>query len=128
MKDSNLRFPRSKQGGIAASPMRDKTGHCGVRRNTHSHLLARFAQYPPHTVIKMVPPTRIELVMTGYQPIVIPFNYRGIYWCVCMESNHNPRLRRPVYYPLYYRRKIGVPCRDRTCFIGFSDRCYDHIS
>ncbi len=26
----------------------------------------------------MVPPTRIELVMTGYQPIVIPFNYRGI--------------------------------------------------
>ena len=27
---------------------------------------------------KMVPPTRIELVMTGYQPIVIPFNYRGI--------------------------------------------------
>ena len=24
MKDSNLRFPRSKQGGIAASPMRDK--------------------------------------------------------------------------------------------------------
>jgi len=29
-------------------------------------------------VYKMVPPTRIELVMTGYQPIVIPFNYRGI--------------------------------------------------
>ena len=27
---------------------------------------------------KMVPPTRIELVMTGYQPIVMPFNYRGI--------------------------------------------------
>ena len=27
----------------------------------------------------LVPPTRIELVMTGYQPIVIPFNYRGIY-------------------------------------------------
>ena len=26
MKDSNLRFPRSKQGGIAASPMRDKFG------------------------------------------------------------------------------------------------------
>ena len=26
MKDSNLRFPRSKQGGIAASPMRDKNG------------------------------------------------------------------------------------------------------
>ena len=26
----------------------------------------------------MVPPTGIEPVMTGYQPIVIPFNYRGI--------------------------------------------------
>lgn len=26
----------------------------------------------------MVPPPRIELRMTGYQPIVIPFNYRGI--------------------------------------------------
>ena len=26
----------------------------------------------------MVPRTRIELVMTGYQPIVIPFNYPGI--------------------------------------------------
>ena len=25
----------------------------------------------------MVPRTRIELVMTGYQPIVIPFNYPG---------------------------------------------------
>jgi len=27
---------------------------------------------------KLVPPTRIELVMAGYQPTVIPFNYRGI--------------------------------------------------
>ena len=26
----------------------------------------------------LVPRTRIELVMTGYQPIVIPFNYPGI--------------------------------------------------
>ena len=26
----------------------------------------------------MVPPPRIELRITGYQPIVIPFNYRGI--------------------------------------------------
>ena len=25
----------------------------------------------------LVPRTRIELVMTGYQPIVIPFNYPG---------------------------------------------------
>ena len=24
-----------------------------------------------------------------------------------MESNHNPRLRKPVYYPLYYAGKIG---------------------
>ena len=28
--------------------------------------------------INLVPRTRIELVMTGYQPIVIPFNYPGI--------------------------------------------------
>ena len=35
----------------------------------------------------MVPPTRIELVMTGYQPIVIPFNYRGIIWNAEPDSN-----------------------------------------
>ena len=23
-------------------------------------------------------------------------------WCARMESNHHPRFRRPVYYPLYY--------------------------
>jgi hypothetical protein len=28
--------------------------------------------------LNLVPRTRIELVMTGYQPIVIPFNYPGI--------------------------------------------------
>ena len=28
-------------------------------------------------ILKLVPRTRIELVMTGYQPIVIPFNYPG---------------------------------------------------
>ena len=38
----------------------------------------------------MVPPTRIELVMTGYQPIVIPFNYRGIIWWTLIESNYLP--------------------------------------
>ena len=31
-----------------------------------------------------------------------------------MESNHNPRLRRPVYYPLYYAGKIGTRSRNRT--------------
>ena len=25
-------------------------------------------------------------------------------WCARMESNHHPRFRRPVYYPLYYGR------------------------
>ena len=24
-----------------------------------------------------------------------------------MESNHNPRFRKPVYYPLYYAGKFG---------------------
>ena len=28
-------------------------------------------------ILNLVPRTRIELVMTGYQPIVIPFNYKG---------------------------------------------------
>ena len=28
-------------------------------------------------ILNLVPSTRIELVMTGYQPIVIPFNYKG---------------------------------------------------
>ena len=30
-------------------------------------------------ILNLVPSTRIELVMTGYQPIVIPFNYKGIF-------------------------------------------------
>ena len=30
-------------------------------------------------ILNLVPRTRIELVMTGYQPIVIPFNYPGIF-------------------------------------------------
>ncbi len=29
-------------------------------------------------ILNLVPPPRIERGMTGYQPIVIPFNYRGI--------------------------------------------------
>jgi hypothetical protein len=37
MKDSNLRFPRSKQGGIAASPMRDKNGGKGEIRTHTGH-------------------------------------------------------------------------------------------
>lgn len=31
------------------------------------------------TLQNLVPPTRIELVIAGYQPTVIPFNYRGIF-------------------------------------------------
>ena len=31
-----------------------------------------------------------------------------------MESNHNPRLRRPVYYPLYYAGKFGGNGEIRT--------------
>ena len=41
-------------------------------------------------ILNLVPPTRIELVMTGYQPIVIPFNYRGIFWWTLIESNYLP--------------------------------------
>lgn len=39
MKDSNLRFPRSKQGGIAASPMRVKTGGNGEIRTRTVRLM-----------------------------------------------------------------------------------------
>ena len=42
------------------------------------------------SILNLVPRTRIELVMTGYQPIVIPFNYPGIIWWSLMESNHLP--------------------------------------
>ena len=38
-------------------------------------------------ILNLVPRTRIELVMTGYQPIVIPFNYPGINWWTVKESN-----------------------------------------
>ena len=34
----------------------------------------------------LVPRARIELATTGYQPIVIPFNYPGIWW-MRLESN-----------------------------------------
>jgi hypothetical protein len=31
-----------------------------------------------------------------------------------MESNHNPRFRRPVYYPLYYADMFGGKGEIRT--------------
>ena len=31
-------------------------------------------------------------------------------WSLCVESNHNHRLRRPVYYPLYYRQRLYFIC------------------
>ena len=40
-----------------------------------------------------------------------------------MESNHNPRFRRPVYYPLYYGGKLisGLGGRNRTCTSSIQD-------
>ena len=50
-----------------------------VRGSNPSLQLEGLSAYPEApTRYNLVPPTRIELVMTGYQPIVIPFNYRGI--------------------------------------------------
>ena len=70
----------------------------------------------------MVPPTRIELVMTGYQPIVIPFNYRGIIWNTGWDSN--PRLYG--FAIRYIGRSvtcayIGVPSGTRTPTDSFGD-------
>ena len=42
------------------------------------------------TILKMVPRARIELAMTGYQPIVMPFNYPGKSWRVLRDSNPRP--------------------------------------
>ena len=42
MKDSNLRFPRSKQGGIAASPMRDKIGNATESRTPLYGMKTRY--------------------------------------------------------------------------------------
>ena len=39
---------------------------------------------------ELVAPPRIEREIAGYQPTVIPFNYRGIIWWSLMESNHLP--------------------------------------
>jgi hypothetical protein len=50
----------------------------------------------------LVPPTRIELVMTGYQPIVIPFNYRGIHWCTNLELNQDSTDYESTALPLSY--------------------------
>ena len=49
----------------------------------------------------MVLSTRIELVMTGYQPIVIPFNYK---------------------------RKIGGGDKDRTCYILLAKQALSQMS
>ncbi len=38
----------------------------------------------------LVAPTGIEPVNTGYQPMIMPFNYRAIIWCLFMDSNHAP--------------------------------------
>ena len=48
-------------------------------------------------ILNLVPPTRIELVMTGYQPIVIPFNYRG-----------KTMAPRRGIEPLYPTRQAGI--------------------
>lgn len=59
MKDSNLRFPRSKQGGIAASPMRDKTGiPGGTRTPTNSFGDCYAAITLPRYKIGIPPRTR----------------------------------------------------------------------
>ena len=50
----------------------------------------------------MVPPTRIELVMTGYQPIVIPFNYRGIIGAVDGNRTRLNLIDNQVPYPEDY--------------------------
>ena len=50
----------------------------------------------------MVPPTRIELVMTGYQPIVIPFNYRGIFGAVDGNRTRLNLIDNQVPYPEDY--------------------------
>ena len=41
------------------------------------HLITLVTCHDRSPFKKLVPRTRIELVMTGYQPIVIPFNYPG---------------------------------------------------
>ena len=40
--------------------------------------------------LNLVPRTRIELVMTGYQPIVIPFNYPGKIGGCCKIRTYFP--------------------------------------
>ena len=58
----------------------------------------------------MVPRTRIELVMTGYQPIVIPFNYPGKDWWTAGESNPVLLRARQVCSQVYQQPKIGLDC------------------
>ena len=62
MKDSNLRFPRSKQGGIAASPMRDKFGGGPGYRTLVVMMLARQHRRP------RLPP--IVVVIVGLEPTI----------------------------------------------------------
>ena len=56
--------------------------------------------------IKMVPPTRIELVMTGYQPIVIPFNYRGIIGRSGEIRTHGPISEPTVFKTVAINRTL----------------------
>ncbi len=62
------------------------------------------------SILKLVPPTRIELVMTGYQPIVIPFNYRGISGGkgeIRTHTGHRMKVLHNHYATLPYRNTLG---------------------
>ena len=64
------------------------------------------------SILNLVPPTRIELVMTGYQPIVIPFNYRGISGGkgeIRTHTGHRMKVLHNHYATLPYVNTLGSP-------------------
>ena len=74
--------------------------------------------------VALVPRTRIELVISGYQPLVIPFNYPGILAEVTgfepvMTISKTVALDQTRRHP---NKKLGIPPGTRTPTNGFGDR------
>ena len=93
----------------------------------------RWASPPP--MHKLVPSTRIELVMTGYQPIVIPFNYKGINFFGVPYRYRSGTTAFTEQGAGHYTKdtpkksnKIGTPTWNRTKINEFKARCDSHYT
>jgi hypothetical protein len=61
-------------------------------------------------ILKLAYPLGFEPSLTVLETDVLPLTLGIHVWCARMESNHHPKVRSLVYYPLYYGRiKLVAP-------------------